>query len=101
MYTVIGGEDGEHDMFLMGPHPEDPFNVFVATGFQGEGFKFGPAMGEAVADTALGLPERVRGLRDKCSLTWHMLPKDPASNQKFAPEPSFLTRLVKQTTPVG
>lgn len=51
-------EDGE---WVVGPHPSAD-GVFVACAFSGEGFKFGAAVGEAVADMALGVPERVHGL---------------------------------------
>jgi len=38
--------------FLVGLHP-DHERVTVAAGFSGHGFKFAPAIGEAVADLAL------------------------------------------------
>eukprot|EP00658_Telonema_sp_P-2_P022739 TRINITY_DN19098_c0_g1_i9.p1 TRINITY_DN19098_c0_g1~~TRINITY_DN19098_c0_g1_i9.p1 ORF type:complete len:438 (-),score=91.45 TRINITY_DN19098_c0_g1_i9:169-1482(-) len=38
-------EDGE---FVVGPHPQDP-DVLLATGFNGEGFKFAPVVGECLA----------------------------------------------------
>lgn len=41
--------------FVVGNHPGDP-SVFVATGFGGEGFKFGPFIGEMLADEMLGEP---------------------------------------------
>lgn len=38
--------------FVIGSHPVDE-NVFVATGFRGEGFKFAPVVGECVAEMVL------------------------------------------------
>ncbi len=38
--------------FLLGPHPEHP-EVIVGGGFSGHGFKFGPLLGEILADLAL------------------------------------------------
>eukprot|EP00662_Eupelagonemidae_sp_cell21_P046941 gene46941-26616_t len=48
-------EDGE---WIVGRHPAAD-DVFIAAAFSGEGFKFAPAVGEAIADLALGDPERV------------------------------------------
>lgn len=39
--------------FLVGPHPDQPA-VLLAAGFSGHGFKFGPVIGEAVADLVEG-----------------------------------------------
>lgn len=39
--------------FIIGPLPNQP-EIIVATGFSGHGFKFASAVGEAVAETALG-----------------------------------------------
>ncbi len=41
--------------FFLAPHPTTP-SVVVAAGFSGHGFKFGPALGEIVADLALARP---------------------------------------------
>lgn len=48
--TTLPDED-----FLVGSCPADPA-VFVAAGFGGEGFKFGVAIGELLAELALGAP---------------------------------------------
>jgi sarcosine oxidase len=39
--------------FLLGPHPAKP-GLLLAVGFSGHGFKFAPAVGEALAAMALG-----------------------------------------------
>jgi glycine/D-amino acid oxidase-like deaminating enzyme len=38
--------------FACGPHPEDG-NVLVTAGYTGEGFKFGPVLGELLGDMVL------------------------------------------------
>jgi len=48
LYTMA--PDGH---FLLGPHPEHA-NVIVASPCSGHGFKFSPAIGEALAALALG-----------------------------------------------
>jgi monomeric sarcosine oxidase len=47
LYTATPDEH-----FLLGPHPELP-NVVVGGGFSGHGFKFGPMLGEILAELAL------------------------------------------------
>lgn len=47
LYTM--SPDGH---FVIGRHPDEP-RVTVACGFSGHGFKFGPVMGEVLADLAL------------------------------------------------
>mmetsp|Transcript_77531 Transcript_77531/g.171261 ORF Transcript_77531/g.171261 Transcript_77531/m.171261 type:complete len:154 (+) Transcript_77531:45-506(+) len=41
--------------FVVGLHPKDP-NLVVVCGFAGEGFKFGPAIGELAACLVTGRP---------------------------------------------
>ena len=54
--------------FAAGPHPEDS-NVLVTAGFTGEGFKFGPVIGELLADIVLGVKEvRVPDMKKRFSL---------------------------------
>ena len=48
LYTMT--PDGH---FVLGPHPEHP-NVVLASPCSGHGFKFSPAIGEALADLATG-----------------------------------------------
>lgn len=51
LYTSGAGDED----FIIGTHPDDE-DVVVATGFQGEGFKFSPFVGEMVAQVrTLGL----------------------------------------------
>ena len=64
MYTTPT-EDG---YFVLGQHPFDS-NVFVACAGNGEGFKFGMVLGEAVADLSQGNPERVVGMRQLFTLS--------------------------------
>lgn len=52
LYTMA--PDGH---FVLGPHPAHP-HVLVASPCSGHGFKFSPAIGEALADLALGTPPR-------------------------------------------
>jgi glycine/D-amino acid oxidase-like deaminating enzyme len=54
--------------FAVGPHPEDP-NVLVTAGFTGEGFKFGPVIGELLADIVLGVKKvRVPDMKKRFAL---------------------------------
>jgi len=54
--------------FAVGVHPEDD-HVLVAAGFTGEGFKFGPVIGELLADYVLGVnEERVPDMRARFAL---------------------------------
>ncbi|CAK9092064.1 unnamed protein product [Durusdinium trenchii] len=52
--------------FVVGVHPEDP-DIIVVCGFAGEGFKFGPAIGEMAATLVTGgsfaVPESVQRFR--------------------------------------
>lgn len=48
--------------FVVGAHPDDPTRIAVGCGFSGEGYKFAPVVGEALAHIALGLPEPVPGM---------------------------------------
>lgn len=57
--------NGPDEDFIMGQHPGNK-DVFVMTGFTGEGFKFSPTLGEALADTVLGADEeQVPGMRER------------------------------------
>ena len=42
------------DHFAIGPHPEHPTRVTIASGFSGHGFKLAPVVGEIVADSVTG-----------------------------------------------
>jgi monomeric sarcosine oxidase len=50
MYDLTADED-----FILDRHPASP-QIIVASGFSGHGFKFGPLIGELLADLALGTP---------------------------------------------
>lgn len=65
--------------FACGPHPQDP-SVLVTAGYTGEGFKFGPVLGELLADMVLGVrEERVPDMRRRLAL-------DNGSLELFPPE---------------
>ena len=51
-YTLTGDED-----FLLDVHPEHP-QIVLASACSGHGFKFGPVLGEALADLAVDAPCR-------------------------------------------
>jgi len=68
--------------FAAGAHPEDPA-VVVTAGFTGEGFKFGPVLGELLADYVLGeTVERVPEMRQRFALDNGSLDLFPAEGQK-------------------
>jgi glycine/D-amino acid oxidase-like deaminating enzyme len=50
MYDLTPDED-----FILDHHPASP-QIILASGFSGHGFKFGPLIGEVLADLALGTP---------------------------------------------
>jgi glycine/D-amino acid oxidase-like deaminating enzyme len=54
--------------FAAGPHPQDK-SVLVTAGFTGEGFKFGPVIGELLADQVLGVEvDRVPDMKRRFAL---------------------------------
>jgi glycine/D-amino acid oxidase-like deaminating enzyme len=54
--------------FACGPHPEDA-NVLVTAGYTGEGFKFGPVLGELLGDMVLGqAKDRVPEMRRRFAI---------------------------------
>lgn len=67
--SMLRGREDRQSASIGGPCAgiEEEKPVFIAAAFSGEGFKFAPAVGEAVADMALGLPERVAGLAERAS----------------------------------
>ncbi|HET9380705.1 MAG TPA: FAD-dependent oxidoreductase, partial [Streptomyces sp.] len=65
MYTTTPDEH-----FVVARHPAHPESVTVACGFSGHGFKFGPVVGEILADLALtGSTAHPIGLFDPSRLT--------------------------------
>lgn len=68
--------------FAAGPHPEDR-NVLVTAGFTGEGFKFGPVIGELLTDYLLGeQQEKVPDMRKRFALDNGSLDIFPSNNSK-------------------
>lgn len=54
--------------FAAGPHPQDR-SVLVTAGFTGEGFKFGPVIGELLADQVIGVDiDRVPDMKKRFAL---------------------------------
>jgi len=58
------------EVFVVGPHPTDS-DIVIATGFGGEGFKFGAVVGELVADVTTGPAARDPKLRDTVQQALH------------------------------
>ena len=56
---------GTHE-YIVGQHPDCP-DCVVATGFSGDGFKFGSFLGELCADIALGVAPKVDGVITRMS----------------------------------
>ena len=65
MYTSVAGSNQE---FVLGAHFDDPDHVIVGCAFGGEGFKFSPVVGEALAQMAVGEAEPVDGMNSTFAL---------------------------------
>ena len=73
--------------FVVGPHSQDP-NVYIATGFNGEGFKFAPIVGKVLCDLVLSTtsePETEMAASAWSPVRW--------ASTKTEPSPSVVTSI--------